>query len=320
MIPGLLSRRIPAVAGPPPGAIIAAPAYDQRNAYVTGVSQAIANAAFTLNPDGTFTSTGDNYTAESGQWFNPITVGAGAAYDVRITLTKVGTAVPTFTNPAVGWVQLNVARTLTAVLATYAVGDFLADYSVKVEMRPTGGGATVSTGTFTLKMRVVATAPPTSDPDPSDGGDTSGAGCPTVDSVVPGGRLVGDLRVGDELLIADPNTGEEFFSKVTRASRSMQPCVRLHYANGVRVSCSTTGPIGTNVGKVLAMACEGVLARTRVGPDRIDSIIERVEDIGVREVVELEVGVVAEDRHRYFYVGDVDKAFGLHHNRKFEGM
>jgi hypothetical protein len=299
--------------GPPPPTIIAAPAYLPVNAYKKAQDQAAATAAFVVNPDGTWTSSGDSYTPESGLWFQQVTAGAGNAYDVRITVTLNSGTAATVTNAAANWIQLNAARTLSVYLQTVVVGVFNATYTIKVEMRPTGGGATVSTKTFTLKVDVEAYAATSTD----TGG---GAGCPLVESVIPGGRTMGDVRTGDLLLICDPNTGEESFSKVTRVARAFQPCVRLHLANGVTMSCSTSGPIATDSGTRLALHAEGLQARSRIDGLRQDSEVVRVEDIGTREVVEIEIGENTVDGRRFFWVGDAEGKYGLHHNRKFEGL
>lgn len=154
MIHNLLHGRVLGGAGGGAG-IVATPAYLPVLAHGDGGSVAHAVATLTVNPDGTWNATGNFNTVtteNSGNWYLPATPGAGAAYEMRITPNKLDGDNAVITNPAAGWVPASDARTLQLKLDRYTAGSSRASYDVLVEFRPSGGGAVVSTGSFTQDL------------------------------------------------------------------------------------------------------------------------------------------------------------------------
>lgn len=297
MIPGLLHNRL--LTSPPAGGIIASPAYLPLNSFSSGTTSASGTATFQINPNGTWNTTGTNYTAESGTWFDPITVGAGNAYEVRITPIFVSGNTSTITNAASNWVALSAARQIQLTTQRFNDGTTVSTYDIKVEIRLTGG-AIVSTGTFRFTGTAVVSA---------SGGGGGGGGCPTIDCVMPDGRRAGDIHVGDKLLLCDPETGEESWQEVTYAETKLQPCVELITANHVRLPCSLTAPIATDKGFVLAPDTLGHSIWTKVGGVKQLSEVVEIRDMGMRNTRHITVNDKA------FWVGQVAGRYALHHNK-----
>lgn len=110
-----------------------------------------ARASFTLGSDGRVTTEGSAgpSSASSYAWLDS---GNGALYDVRATLSS-GT---TPTGSAVGsWLQLSTSRSW--VQTRTSTGERMCD--LLIEIRPTGGGATVASATISLSAEVVSDNP-----------------------------------------------------------------------------------------------------------------------------------------------------------------
>lgn len=90
--------------------------------FATAAPGALATATFTLNPVGSVAATtnpGDaGTTPGSASWYIPNVSGIGSNYWCRFTPTS-GTAT---TNDAVGWTQMNVARSITKGATAGAAG------------------------------------------------------------------------------------------------------------------------------------------------------------------------------------------------------
>lgn len=301
MIPGLLHGR--SLVGAGAGGIVAAPAYLPRLAYKAGSSSAAANAAFTVNPDGTWSSTGTGYTAESGSWYLPTTVGAGAAYEVRITPTLASGGGAVVTNAASGWIAASAARLLQVAMNRYTNGKSAATYNVLVEFRLSGGGATVSSGSFTLTIE-------------AEVGSSGGGGCPTIDMVMADGTRAEFVNAGDIHLVCDPETGEEVMAEVEAADTREMPCVELVTRDGARFKCSTTAPMATGQGEVKAPDMLGCAAHLKVSGTQYWSDVVEVNDIGMQLVRYIVMKPVRHANDRYFWVGGPDGTLWLHHNAK----
>lgn len=94
----------------------------QWDIFASNTAGNLATASFTLNPDGSVTGlatpTDAGGTPGSSAWHSPVVGGVGANYWCRFTPT-VGTAT---TNDAVGWTQLNAARSITKGATAGAAG------------------------------------------------------------------------------------------------------------------------------------------------------------------------------------------------------
>lgn len=308
MIPGLLHGR--SLNGGSVGGIVAAPAYLPRRAFASGSSSAAAAATFTINPDGTWTSTGASYTDESGSYYLPTTVGAGVAYEVRVTPTLLGGGGAVISNSAANWAAASVQQTLDVVIQRFTSGASIATYSVLVEFRPAGGGAIVSSGSFNLDVEADVTA---------DGG---GGGCPTLDMILPDGRTAGQVEVGDCIQLFNPDTGEEMDGEVVHAETELQPCVETIASNGARFRCSITAPMATTAGEVKAPDLRGYRAKLKVDGVNTALPVVDVRTIGDQLVRHITVRVRGRETvwsDRYFWIGGGDGTFWGHHNAKNQG-
>lgn len=146
------------------------------------------------------------------------------------------------------------------------------------------------------------------------GGGTGGGGsCVSVCAMIitrSGPQRAGDVLVGDELLLCDPETGVECFGTVTYSKRETVPCVRLHAGEAV-LTCSTTAPIPTDIGYLPAPETlgRGVAVRSASGA-HVARHVERIEGAGVIDVQHITVG------DRCFWASDNADFFVLHHNLK----
>lgn len=151
MIPGLLHGRLLGGGGGGSGILASVP-YAELNAWKAGDASANATATFTINPDGTWASTGTNSPAGSGNWYLPTTPGAGNSYEVRITPTLTAGGGAVVSEDASNWIAASDTRSLVVTISRYVPGTSSAAYNVLVEFRPVGGGAVVSSGNFTLMV------------------------------------------------------------------------------------------------------------------------------------------------------------------------
>lgn len=155
-------------------------------------------------------------------------------------------------------------------------------------------------------------APAQSNPNYPGGGSGDGT-CPSVDARVVervrGIIRAGDVMVGDYLLLCDPDSGIEAWGEVTYSQRKAVEGVRLACDLGA-LTCSTTAPIPTEAGFVLAPDLMGhsVLCKTR-GIDQL-ATVSAVESVGEIDVQHITVG------DRCFWTGDTMDALFLHHNAK----
>lgn len=149
-----------------------------------------------------------------------------------------------------------------------------------------------------------------------------GGGCVTAESYVhvvrPDGSVeaihAGEVRVGDVLQGADPETLEPRTALVTYSETVEQPCVEIELGYNVRLRCSRSAPIPTPEGLVYAPDLEGLAAAKRDPRGEGWAGVEAVHDIGPRFVQHLTVDDGA-DGH-CFWAGDRPEAQILHHNKQ----
>lgn len=148
MIPGLLHGRLLGGGGGGSG-IVNPPDFDGGeyiDYQVQPTGPVTASVSFNINADGTWSA----YAGAAGNWFAPTTGGVGSGYEVRITPTATfgsGTVV----NDASGWISLSAARTITISKTRTTSGSSTCRYDVLVEVRVSGGGAAVLSGTFQVE-------------------------------------------------------------------------------------------------------------------------------------------------------------------------
>ncbi|HEX9391473.1 MAG TPA: fibronectin type III domain-containing protein [Usitatibacteraceae bacterium] len=142
-------------------------------------------------------------------------------------------------------------------------------------------------------------------------GGGGGTGCVTADSVTPDGRRFGDLKMGDEIELCDPETLVSSRGTILFLARNVDECVNLITHGGSVLPCSLSAPIPTlERGYMVAPDCLGLTV-----PIRRDDIIARemviaIEPIGRQEIVHLHVA------DRCFWAGKFHSACVLHHNLK----
>lgn len=154
---------------------------------------------------------------------------------------------------------------------------------------------------------------------PSSGSGSGGGGggggnrpCVSVGALVmgrDGPMRAGDVRIGTELLLCDPQTSEEAWGVVTYSKRERVPGVRLRYASDC-LTCSIYAPIPTLAGMLLApnILGQSVVVHGVVGLTHVE--VWAVEDVGEIDVQHITVG------DRCFWASDLGQHWILHHNTK----
>ena len=187
----------------------------------------------------------------------------------------------------------------------------------------TGGGKTLqvdtdayvtySTPGFVLIGQVDVTIPASG----SGSGDGGLTNCVSQDSYVL--RRVGEyavvsraaeVREGDWLRVVDPATGAERWGRVSYAKRNRAACVRVETVEGMRLTCSTTAPLGTKGGQVLSPDALGVFLA-----QRIDGVFGHGECIAVHDAGEQWVMHITCEND-FFLAGDDPRFLCAHHNLK----
>lgn len=135
-----------------------------------------------------------------------------------------------------------------------------------------------------------------------------GSGCPDVNCVLPDGRRVGDLKVGDIVECVDVVTGERFMRHVRNITFSMQPCMTLRMAGGGTITQSESTRMvlrdGTEV-TTPEMLLEEVL-NYNGGFEQVLGL----KQVGERLCANVDLGNVM------FFCGDADGAVFATHNAK----
>jgi hypothetical protein len=138
--------------------------------------------------------------------------------------------------------------------------------------------------------------------------------CVALNSFLPDGKLAGQIKIGDTMILADQVSLEPATGKVSYSEPSLQPSVKIITKSGASLICSTTAPIPTTEGLVNAPDLDGkfvaVMIKDVAGWDQVVS----VTDVGNYWVQHITV----EDK--CFWAGENSNAFILHHNiKKCEG-
>ena len=146
------------------------------------------------------------------------------------------------------------------------------------------------------------------------GGGGGGGGCVHADSHLPLGGTAKDIKVGDEMLLADQGDLSEGSGNVTYAELKIRPGYRLVTKSGISLKCSDTAPIPTPDGLVLASDIEvGDEVATMVDGKASWEPLVSVDTIGMIPVQHITVG------DKCFWAGEQDGKYILHHNVKAGG-
>lgn len=143
--------------------------------------------------------------------------------------------------------------------------------------------------------------------------DTTPA-CVEIHSLLPDGRMAGDVKVGDVMMLGDEKTLEPREGVVTYSERKTAKGYRIVTRSGVSLVCSDSAPILTTEGLVLASELGGKTIATRC--DALGSAetrwepVEVVTEVGTIDIQHITVG------DQCFWAGERRGAYILHHNLK----
>jgi hypothetical protein len=143
-------------------------------------------------------------------------------------------------------------------------------------------------------------------------GGGGGVGCVTIDTPLfvrrngiarwmPAGRV----EIGDELHLDDGTWG-----RVSYSVAKLQPCVCITTGRGIELECSTSAPIGTCRGDVLAPDLLGLLLPAHDFGEDVTDQVTRVKPIGLRWVQHITC------ENRRFRAGKIAGRALDHHNLK----
>lgn len=133
-----------------------------------------------------------------------------------------------------------------------------------------------------------------------------GIGCPDVNEVLPCGRRAGDIKAGDNILVYDPETGEESVDEVTHSDTKPALRFRIVTAAGKSMVCSDTAQLRIREGGYRNPM--HILHRevcVRINGQACWAEVAEVQDLGMGQVQHISVN------GKDYWVGDM-----LHHNRK----
>ncbi len=171
----------------------------------------------------------------------------------------------------------------------------------------TGGTGDIAGVDFNYHAASVVTAPaPAPAPSPRP------PACVHIDSRLPDGRRAGDVRVGDDMVLADEKSLEAGTGIVTYSKQETVPGYRIITESGVALVCSDTAPIPTPDGLVKAPNLLGL--KVPVRRDEGGGFLKgwekvvHVEAVGDIDVQYITVG------DKCFWAGEKAAAFILHHN------
>lgn len=134
--------------------------------------------------------------------------------------------------------------------------------------------------------------------------------CVAVNSFLPDGKIAGEIKISDLMILADQETLEPATGTVTYSQPSLQPSVRIVTNSGASLICSTTAPIPTTEGLLKAPEVEGKFIAVMINNvSKWDECIS-VTDVGEQWVQHITV------ENKCFWAGENSNAFILHHNIK----
>jgi hypothetical protein len=135
--------------------------------------------------------------------------------------------------------------------------------------------------------------------------------CVAVESALPMGGMAGQIRRGDAMLLADPETLEPTRGVVTASTHAQELCYRIVTAGGVSLVCSATAPIPVQVGGYRTPErLLGESVAVLVDGEASWDAVADVQPLGVRAVQRITVG------DRCFWAGEKVGRYILHHNAK----
>jgi hypothetical protein len=156
----------------------------------------------------------------------------------------------------------------------------------------------------------------------SDASDTSTAGgfaggdeasCVQVASLLPGGTTAGDIVVGSVMQLGDERTLESSTGQATYSKRKKAAGFRITTASGVTLVCSSTAPIPTPEGSIVAPQLAGKSVAVRRDDGETIHIswdpVASVDSVGEIDIQHISLN------DKCFWAGEQPNAFILHHNK-----
>jgi hypothetical protein len=145
--------------GTPPGGVVSAPPYGSISSASDGVGTSFETSAveFVVSPDGVWAGgeADSSVHQASGNWYLPATADVGADYEVRFTPTQTSGSSSVIVNDAGSWISLSAERKIKLTLSRHTVGVSESRYTVKVEIRNSGGDI-VSSGSMNVFLHTAA--------------------------------------------------------------------------------------------------------------------------------------------------------------------
>jgi len=138
----------------------------------------------------------------------------------------------------------------------------------------------------------------------------SAGGCVVTDSLLPDMRRAGEVAVGDYLQMADQVTLADRTDRVTYSEPKLQPCVEIVTVSGAVLRCSTSAPIPTPSGVVLAPHLAGRRVAVKDGDGVRWEAVARLRGIGMQVVQHITVN------DGCFWAGAEPGRYILHHNKR----
>lgn len=234
--------------------------------------------------------------------------------NINVTpLTPIASATPTPTPTA------SVTKTPAVTPTNTATNTPTPTASHTPNSSPTPVPTTTPTPTVTQTAAVTQTVTPTVTITPTPSpfvnacstcisiGDTC---CVAVNSFLPDGKIAGNIRINDTMILADQETLEPATGTVSYSEISYQPCVRIVTQSGASLVCSTTAPIPTTEGLLNAPEVYGKHVAVMIGKNATWDLVTSLEDVGDQWVQHITV------ENKCFWAGENSNAFILHHNLK----
>lgn len=325
------------------------------------------------------TNPADGVVMQSGQWLIKTGAGKGAGYTLETSIgntewgrTDYNVIPPTSwvyqansylgslntytgTTEGIGSFSLDTTRVVKGILDMTPTGNndnssckdknggFSRYWRGRINCRVLRNGVVMDTFVFSFHVQLRWTN--TGDWTPGSGGGGGGSGgggsCVVLDAEMFDGRMAGDYRLEDTILVTDPYALEGHsnsdYGTICYSEPALQPCVEVELSNGTTLKMSTTAPIPTQdhgfvlapdlLGESVPAARREDVQRTRVhSAPQQDGTTERttlnvpfewVSVVAVRHIGLQWVSHLTVDHPQHcFWACSSGQWFILHHNLK----
>jgi len=238
--------------------------------------------------------------------------------------------VPTPTRNAASIITTTVGSNPPAVITANTSPVSIPTPSVVIPSIPFFGGGLYSGRSIfdniKLLLPVVVPPPPPIPPAPTTTLPvySGGGGCVVLESYIPwvDSQEFNDhkilqayqLETDHQIWLADETTLEMFLGTVKKAITELQPCVRVTTFDGTSLVCSTTAPLPTLRGVVLAPEVLGEKVAVFKNNLTYWETVTSVEPVGNKFVRAIDA------HNKNFWAGEEEGAYILHHNMSVSSM